>query len=98
MQFDLINCSEEIADKLAVKHWVEVEEAEEVLWSSPRFRERGKRRGEDLHSAFGQTETGRYLTVLFIYKPAAQDQPLSQALIISARDMMDTEHKQYERK
>ena len=100
MQFDLINCSEEIADKLAVKHRVEVEEAEEVLWSSPRFRfrERGKRRGEDLYSAFGQTDTGRYLTVLFIYKPAAQDQPLSQALIISARDMTDTEHKQYERK
>ena len=100
MRIDLVHCSEDIADKLAVKHQVEVEEAEEILWSSPRirFRERGKRKGEDLYSAFGQTDTGRYLTVLFIYKPATQDQLLSQSLIISARDLTDTEHKQYERK
>jgi len=73
MRIDDIRCSEDIADKLAVKHWVE--EAEEILWGNPlvQFRERGKRKGENLYTAFGQTDAGRYLTVLFIYKPLAQD-------------------------
>ena len=52
-----------------------MEEAEEILWGNPlvQFRERGKRKGENLYTAFGQTDAGRYLTVLFIYKPLAQD-------------------------
>ena len=100
MRIDEVHCSPEVAEKLAVKHQVEVEEAEEVLWSSPyiRFRARGKRKGENLYSAFGQTDAGRYLMVLFIYKQASNDQTLRRALIISARDMTDTEHKQYERR
>ena len=65
MRIDAIYCSEEVADKLAVKHQVEVEEAEDVLWGNPhiRFRERGKRKGENLYIAFGQTDAGRYLVV-----------------------------------
>ncbi len=100
MRIDQIHCSPEVAEKLVVKHQVEVEEAEEVLWGNPyiRFRERGKRKGENLYSAFGQTDTGRYLTVLFIYKQVFEEQSYWRALIISARDMTDTEHKQYERK
>lgn len=100
MRIDQIHCSLEVAEKLAVKHQVEVEEAEEVLWSNPyiRFRERGKRKGENLYSAFGQTDAGRYLTVLLIYKQVFEEQSFWRALIISARDMTDTEHKQYERK
>ena len=98
MRIDQIHCSLEVADKLAVKHQVEVGEAEEVLWGSPyiRFRERGKRKGENLYTAFGQTDAGRYLVVLFIYKQVFEEQSLWRALIISARDMTDTEHKQYE--
>lgn len=100
MRIDDIFCSEDIADKLAVKHQVEVEEAEEVLWNSPRirFRERGKREGENLYAAFEQTDEGRYLVVLFIYKSTSEERAQSQALVISARDMDDKERKQYERK
>jgi len=100
MQIDEVHCSPDVAEKLIVKHQVEVEEAEEVLRSNPRFRfrERGKRKGEDLYTAYGQTEAGRYLMVLFIYKRIVENQTVKRALIISARDMTDTEHKQYERK
>jgi uncharacterized DUF497 family protein len=54
--------------------------------------EKGDRRGEDVYLALGQTDAGRYLTVLFIYKFS------SQALILSARDMAKKERKLYGRK
>lgn len=40
----------------------------------------------------GQSQTGRYLAVLFIYKP------MQKALILSARDMANKERKMYDRK
>ena len=90
----------EIEEKLAVKHGVETWEVEEVFQNSSRFRfrERGQREGEDLYIALGQTDAGRYLIVLFIHKPATEVRPLSQALVISAREMEDKERRQYERK
>ncbi|MGK7925973.1 MAG: hypothetical protein AB4290_12140 [Spirulina sp.] len=42
--------------------------------------------------ALGQTNAGRYLAVLFIYKAAAR------SLILSARNMADKERKLYARK
>jgi uncharacterized DUF497 family protein len=42
--------------------------------------------------ALGQTEAGRYLTVLFIHKKS------KEALILSARDMAEKERKLYGRK
>lgn len=90
----------EIEEKLAVKHHVETSEVEEVFRNAPRFRfrERGRREGEGLYLALGQTDAGRYLVVLFIHKPATEQRPLSRALVISARDMTDKERRQYERK
>jgi len=83
-----------IVDKLAVKHGVETEEVEEVLSNNPRFRfvESGTRIGEDVYMASGQTDGGRYLSVLFIHKATGD------ALILSARDMAGWERKRYERK
>ena len=83
-----------IVDKLAFKHHVETDEVEEVFGGQPRFRfvEKGEREGENVYMALGQTEAGRYLTVLFIYKKA------KEALILSARDMADKERKMYGRK
>ncbi|NEQ64663.1 MAG: BrnT family toxin [Symploca sp. SIO2D2] len=83
-----------IIEKLALKHHVEPNEVEEVLRNKPKFRfvEKGEREGEDVYLALGQTNAGRYLTVLFIYKPSAQ------ALILSARDMANKERKLYGRK
>jgi hypothetical protein len=66
-----------------------------VLLSKPHIRRIGKgkrRKGEHLYAAYGQTETGRYLTVFFIHKGG------NEALIISARDMDNKERKRYGRK
>jgi len=83
-----------IVEKLAVKHHVAPYEVEETLNNHPKFRfvARGDRAGEDVYMALGQTDAGRYVTVLFIYKTTAE------ALILSARDMADKERRQYGRK
>jgi uncharacterized DUF497 family protein len=52
----------------------------------------GKYEGEDLYYAYGRTDNGRYLFVVFIYKLN------KNALIISARDMDDDERRRYVRK
>jgi len=84
----------EVIDKLYAKHQVETYEVEDVLNGKPkiRFVEKGDREGEDVYLALGQTEAGRYLAVLFIYKQT------QEALILSARDMEPKEKKQYGKK
>ncbi len=83
-----------IEEKLLQKHNVLVEEAEEVLFSTPQiwFVEKGHREGEDIYAAYGQTEAGRYLVVFFILKQG------NQALPISARDMDRKERRHYGRR
>ncbi len=83
----------EIAEKLAIKHRVSQDEVEEVFFNGPRYRfvESGHRPGEDVYSAGGQTDSGRYLIVFFIHKRA------NTALVLSARDMDRAERKQHER-
>ena len=44
------------------------------------------------HIALGQTDAGRYLIVLFIYKKSRE------AFILSARDMAQKERRVYEKK
>ena len=72
-----------IVEKIEAKHRVSLDEVEEVFLASPQFRrlEKGKVEGEDVYGAYGQTEAGRYLTVVFIRKLGGR------ALIITARDM-----------
>lgn len=84
----------DVVDKLISKHNVETHEVEEVLNSRPkiRFVEKGDREGEDVYLALGQTDAGRYLAVLFIYKQT------QEALILSARDMAAKERRQYGKK
>jgi uncharacterized DUF497 family protein len=83
-----------VIDKLAFKHHVETHEVEEIFGGEPKFRfvEKGERESEDVYLALGQTEAGRYLTVLFIHKRT------KEALILSARDMAERERKMYDRK
>lgn len=78
-------------EKLAVKHGVTTDEAEDVLFSSPHVRlaEKGRVKGENLYAAYGQTDAGRYLIVFFIGKQG------NTALPISARDMTSSERKYY---
>ena len=89
-----------IVDKLAFKHQVEPQEVEEALRNRPkiRFVEKGDREGEDVYMALSQTDEGRYLTTLFIYKPVSREQKIAEALILSARDMAGKERKIYGRK
>ncbi|OGR05281.1 MAG: hypothetical protein A2511_17155 [Deltaproteobacteria bacterium RIFOXYD12_FULL_50_9] len=88
---DLIWLSD-IIEKLAWKHNVIQDEVEEVLCNKPQFRfiEKGYRTGEDVYAALGQTDSGRYLIVIFINKPN------HMALIVSARDMDAKERRHYE--
>jgi uncharacterized protein len=83
-----------VVDKLAEKHHVEPSEVESVLDSSARFRRvaKGNVDGEDVYAAVGQTHSGRYLIVFFIYKATRE------ALVISARDATTQEQRCYGRK
>ena len=84
----------EIVEKLLDKHDVSPEEVEQVFFSHPRYRfhEKGHVQGEDMYTALGQTDSGRYLVVFFIFKPS------HRALIISAREMDRTERRQHGKK
>ena len=84
---------DQFVEKLARKHGVSVLEAEEVLGARPHIRRisKGKVKDEDVYAAYGQTEAGRYLIVIYIRK-------LSGAVLpISARDLDDAERNYYER-
>jgi uncharacterized DUF497 family protein len=85
---------EEIIEKLARKHHVEPLEVRETLANSPSFRfiEQGHRPGENVYSASGQSDSGRYLIIFFVYKSD------KRALILSARDMTASERRRYGRK
>lgn len=85
---------EDILEKLWKKHRVQEHEVGEIFDNAPHFRfvENGHREGENVYAALGQTEGGRYLIVFFIYKEN------QQGLIVSAREMTDSERKNYGRK
>jgi uncharacterized protein len=84
----------EIIEKLEAKHHVSQEEVEDVFFNVPKYRfvESGHRPNEDVYSAGGQTDSGRYLIVFFIHKIG------NAALILTARDMDGKERRRYERK
>ncbi len=84
---------QKFVDKLASKHRVSIEEAEEVLGGKPLIRKvgRGRIKGENVYAAYAQTNTGRFLIVFFINKEG------NRALPISARDMDSSERRYYER-
>lgn len=85
---------EDIVEKLEQKHGVQQQEVREMFANLPQFRfvEKGHRPKEDLYSASGQTDAGRYLIVFFVYKKDRQ------ALILSARDMTHAERRKYEQR
>ncbi|MFN2455748.1 MAG: BrnT family toxin [Pyrinomonadaceae bacterium] len=85
---------DDIVQKLLWKHTVTRKEVAGIFSSSPRFHfvEKGHRSGENVYSAFGQTDGGRYLVIFFVYKKDGR------ALILSARDMTDSERRRYAKK
>jgi uncharacterized protein len=82
---------ERFIEKIAVKHAVTADEVEEVLFHKPHVRkaQNGYIKGEDLYTAYGRTDNGRCLIVLFIRKRT------TAALPISARDMTSGEQRYY---
>ena len=84
----------DFVEKLLVKHGVATYEVEELFFNKPQVRtvERGRTKGENVYRASGQTNDGRYLLVIYIFKPQS-----GAALPISARDMTARERKQYGR-
>jgi len=85
---------EDIVEKLERKHKVKKDEVIELLENKPKFRfvEKGHQKGENVYAALGQTYEGRYLIVFFVYKRNGR------ALIVSARDMTNSERRLYEKK
>ena len=84
----------DIVYKLLWKHDITTDEVEEVFANKPRykFQEKGKIKGEDLYTAYGRTDAGRYLTVFFIHKFT------HEALIVTARKMDRKERRRYAKK
>lgn len=85
---------EDIVKKLADKHNVQTQEVEEVFVNIPyfRFAEKGHPEGENVYSALGKTNAGRYVVVFFVYKAGRL------ALVLSARDMTSAERRVYGRR
>ena len=81
-------------EKIYVKHHDTQDEVEEIFFNVPHFRfvESGYRKGEDVYSACGQTDAGRYLIAFFILKNG------NVTLVVSARDMDKKERKRYEKR
>lgn len=81
-------------EKLEQKHGVLQDEVEEVIRNRPRYKyiAKGNVKGENLYRALGQSDAGRYLTVLFVNKGAGR------ALVVSARDMDEKERRRYGKK
>lgn len=84
----------EILDKLIWKHYVTEAEVRQVFLDAPKFRfiEKGKYREEHLYLALGVADSGRYLSIYFIYKKD------KRALIVTARDMTERERRRYGKK
>lgn len=93
MRIEALIWFDDIIEKLNTKHKVSQQEVREVLTNSPHFRfiEKGHRSGENVYTAMGQTSSGRYLIVFFVYKTD------KHALILSARDMSKAERRLYEK-
>lgn len=82
---------QKILVKVAAKHNLTGDEVEQVFRNRPQYRfvEYGEVDGEHLYSAFGRTDAGRHVTVIFILKAG------NRALIITARDMDRKERRLY---
>jgi len=85
---------ESVVEKLQSKHSVSQNEVREVFENNPRFffAEEGNFQGEDVYTAMGRTDAGRYLIIFFIYKKN------KDAIILSARQMTTKEKKRYGKK
>ena len=75
MQLNEVIWKDYFVDKIQVKHGVSTDEVEEVLFSKPHVRraQKGRVKDEDLYTAYGQTDSGRYLICLLYTSDAADE-------------------------
>lgn len=84
--------SSAIEDKITSKHKIDIEEVNQVFRNQPFARGLGRDQyGEIRYGALGQTNEGRYLSIVFVY------QPPNLAKVITAREMSSNEKRFYRR-
>ena len=66
--------------KIQDKHNLTIDEVEDALLSGAIFRRasRGKVRGENVYVAYGKTNGGRYLFIVFIYKQSMEGEEAAE--------------------
>lgn len=57
-----------VVDKIEHKHNLTTEEIEEAFYNRPKYRnaQKGKFKGKDLYYAYGRSDNGRFLFIVFI--------------------------------
>ena len=89
MRFRRLEWTESIAEKIMRKHNVDLEDVKQVCSSQDSLTRRGRRK---MYIILGQTEAGRYLSVVL----APRNEPGVFA-VVTARDMDNNERKLYQR-
>ncbi len=82
-----IRWTEDSVDHIA-RHGVEPKEVEEICFRRPLVQRAGRKR-DMVYYARGQTEAGRYLTVVFRYLGSWE------GFVITARDMDEAERRRF---
>ena len=78
---------------IEARHQVTVEEVEEVFYNNPLLRVSNSQPNETKHyRAFGQTDEGRYLMVVFVKAAHGRIKPFS------AREMTAAEKRKYSKR
>ncbi len=90
MHIEDLDISAMVADKIASKHNISVEEVYEVFWNEDyKVLIRRSDKVPGTYLALGRTEAGRYLTVVFAPRSG------NLAKVITARDMAKVERRLY---
>ena len=89
MRIEALDIDEEILEKIASKHGIQLYEAEEACFSIERH---VRREREGLYKVFGRTEAGRYVLVVLA------DRGSGRFMIVTAREMRQNERRLYRRK
>ena len=84
-----ITWTDESEEHLVKRHNVRPNEVEQVLFTRPRFKKRGR---DDTTLIYGQTDAGRYL---FVVTSTAGD---GGTYIVTAREMTSSEKSEFQRK
>ena len=86
--------SADIVDKIESIHAVQWYEAGQIFANKPRFTlvTASDQYGEPRYAAWGQTDGGRYLVVLFVPVEG------QEAKVITAREMNDSERRRFQQR